>query len=94
MFVERCCISFGVKSNGSLGGIFSFLIVVGTSIAHLIIFNKKNFENDRLYCTKLLTVVDHNITNVEFVAIAIQFTVSLLDFLLLLYNKQKIQEYK
>jgi hypothetical protein len=94
MFIERCCISFGLKSNGILGALLFILIMAITPVAHFKMFDQRQFENERIYCGKLLTTISQHITHAEYGSITVHFIISLMDFCLLIYNKRKIRAYR
>jgi hypothetical protein len=56
--------------------------------------DSKLFENDRLYCSSLYTVIDTKLTNSTYSVIVFDCVVTTCDFLLFAWNKHQIKKYK
>jgi hypothetical protein len=94
MFLERAYISMGFQSNGTLGFILSLFSVILPPAVQVPMFNPKQYENERVFCGSPLTTFDPKIITYIYFGMIFDFSITLLDFSLLLYNKRKIQAYK
>jgi hypothetical protein len=93
-FVERLYVSIGLRSNGTFGCFLVFLILAQIIIFHLTLYEPKNYENERVYCSNILTTIDSNVMSSLYGSIVSDFVISLMDFALLVVNKRKIRAYK
>jgi hypothetical protein len=94
MFLERCYISFGFKSKGTFGFLLALIISVTTISAYFIQYEAKYYDYDRVFCSSILTLYDENVNYVIYATVTFEFTISILDFGLLLFNKWRIRAYK
>jgi hypothetical protein len=94
VFVERCYVSFGLKSNGAFGLILSIFIVTFPISLQCALFNSKSYVNERVFCASAFTTFDPNVVSGAYVSVIFDFIISLFDFFLLLFNKRRIQAHK
>jgi hypothetical protein len=72
----------------------AFLILVLTLFIEINVYEPKNYENKRVYCSSFLTTNDSNVIFLLYSLILSDITISLMDFCLLLFNKRKIRDCK
>jgi hypothetical protein len=93
-FIERVYVSIGFKSNCKFGCFLVFLILTLTLNGQIKLCDPKNYENERVYCDNLITMIDSNVILSLYILVMIDLTISLMDFCLLLFNKRRIRAYK
>jgi hypothetical protein len=93
-FLERFYVSIGFKSNGKFGFFLVFLISALVVIIQLKLYEPENYKNERIYCDNLTSTFDSNLMLTLYGLIVVDFTISLMDFFLLLFNKKRIRAYK
>jgi hypothetical protein len=94
IFLERCFISLGYSFNGSFAVLLILLILTLFPLLRLEIFDPKSYENQRIFCGCALTMYDPNVSFAAHSTILFDFAISLMDFVLLMINKRRIQAYK
>lgn len=60
----------------------------------MVLNNSHLFTNDRVYCGSMLTSIETKVNTGTYYICVIDMSISVLDFLLYLYNKRQIQMYK
>jgi hypothetical protein len=94
MFLERCYISLGLRSNGIFGFLLAFFIVAIPISIHVGMSEPKTYKDDRIFCGSILTRYEGVITYRAYISVIFEYVISLLDFCLLLYNKRRISAYR
>jgi hypothetical protein len=94
MFLERCFVSFGFNSKGTLALSFFLLILAIVPISYFLVYDKTTYQNDRVYCGKFTTTFDPTVTLVKYTVVFVDVIISILDLLLLILNKRRIRAYK
>jgi hypothetical protein len=93
-FLERLYVSIGFRSNGKFGCFLVFLISIINLIIQIKLYSPKKYQNERVYCGSFVTDFDSNTMSTLYSLIVVDFTISLMDFFLLLFNRRKIRAYK
>jgi hypothetical protein len=94
MFLERCWASFGFKSDGKFSVLLTFLILTLFPVLQFAILDPKIYENERVFCASIITTFDSNFKSAAYATVVFDFAISLMDFVLLMINKRRIQAYK
>jgi hypothetical protein len=83
-----------LKSSGTFGTLMVFFIIIISIFSTFVMFEPITYKNDRVFCGSAVTTLIPNVVLSKYVLVVADFIISLLDFLLLIFNKRRIRAYK